>query len=103
MIDAGELSSRGAKDLIALLWKSDEQRGKSAKTIAEEKSMIQKNDPEALKALIQGVIDANPEQVTGFKAGKEPLLMYLVGQVMKEGKGAVNPGAAQEMLREMLK
>ncbi len=102
MIDAGELSSRGAKDLIALLWKSVESRDKSTKTIAEEKGMIQKNDPEALKVMIQGVIDANPEQVAGFKAGKEPLLMYLVGQVMKEGKGTVNPAMAQQMLREML-
>lgn len=102
MIDAGELSSRGAKDLIALLWKSVELRDKSAKAIAEEKGMIQKNDPEALKAMAQGVIDANPEQVAGFKAGKEPLLMYLVGQVMKEGKGAVNPAMAQQMLREMI-
>ncbi|MES2985612.1 MAG: Asp-tRNA(Asn)/Glu-tRNA(Gln) amidotransferase subunit GatB [Patescibacteria group bacterium] len=102
MIDAGELSSRGAKDLIALLWKNEELKNKSAKSIAEEKGMIQKNDPEALKLMIQGVIDANPAQVEGFKAGKEPLLMYLVGQVMKEGKGAVNPAKAQEMLREML-
>lgn len=103
MIDAGELSSRGAKDLIALLWKNEELKSKTAKSIAEDKGMIQKNDPEALKAMIQGVIDANPAQVEGFKAGKEPLLMYLVGQVMKEGKGAVNPAKAQEMLREMLK
>lgn len=104
MIDAGDLSSRGAKDLIALLWKAPADfKNKTAKSVAEEKGMIQKNDPEALKVLIQGVIDANPEQVTGFKAGKEPLLMYLVGQVMKEGKGAVNPATAQQMLRDMLK
>ncbi len=104
MIEADELSSRGAKDLIALLWKADETtRAKTAKSIAEEKGMIQKNDPEVLKTMIQGVIDANPEQVAGFKSGKEPLLMYLVGQVMKVGKGAVNPAKAQEMLREMLR
>jgi len=103
MIGADELSSRGAKDMIAFLWKSDaDTRVKTAKSIAEEKGMIQKNDPEALKAMVQGVIDANPEQVTGFKSGKEALLMYLVGQVMKVGKGAVNPAKAQEMLRDML-
>lgn len=104
MIEAEELSSRGAKDMIALLWKADEAtRAKTAKSIAEEKGMIQKHDPEALRTMIQGVIDANPEQVAGFKEGKEPLLMYLVGQVMKAGKGTVNPAKAQEMLREMLK
>lgn len=104
MIGADELSSRGAKDLIVLLWKADEAtRAKTTKFIAEEKGMIQKNDPEALKAIVQGIVDANPEQVAGFKAGKEPLLMYLVGQVMKIGKGAINPAKATEMLREMLK
>ncbi|MES2623245.1 MAG: Asp-tRNA(Asn)/Glu-tRNA(Gln) amidotransferase subunit GatB [Patescibacteria group bacterium] len=104
MIENGELSSRGAKDMIAHLWKADaELRNTDAKSIAEEKGFIIKNDPEALKKMIQGVIDANPTQVEGFKAGKEPLLMYLVGQVMKEAKGAVNPGTAQEMLREMLR
>jgi aspartyl-tRNA(Asn)/glutamyl-tRNA(Gln) amidotransferase subunit B len=104
MIGADELSSRGAKDLIVLLWKADEAtRSRTAKDIAEEKGMIQKNDPEALRAIVQGVIDSNPEQVAGFKAGKEPLLMYLVGQVMKVGKGAINPAKATDMLREMLK
>jgi aspartyl-tRNA(Asn)/glutamyl-tRNA(Gln) amidotransferase subunit B len=104
MIGADELSSRGAKDLIVLLWKADiETRAKTAKSIAEEKGMIQKNDPEALRAIVQGVIDTNPEQVAGFKAGKEALLMYLVGQVMKIGKGAINPAKATEMLRDMLK
>ncbi len=103
MIQAGELSSRGAKDMIALLWKAESDiRNKSAKDIATEKGFIQKNDPEAVRAIIQKVIDTNPEQVSGFKAGKEPLLQYLVGQVMKEGKGAVNPALAQQMLREMI-
>lgn len=103
LTQAGELSSRGAKDMIAALWKADEAlRSRDAKTIADEKGLILKNDPEATKALIQKVIDANPEQVAGFKSGKEALLQYLVGQVMKEGKGAVNPGTAQQMLREMI-
>jgi aspartyl-tRNA(Asn)/glutamyl-tRNA(Gln) amidotransferase subunit B len=103
MIQAGELSSRGAKDLISVLWKADDVlRTRDAKALAEEKGFIQKNDPEVVRAIIQKVIDANPEQVTGFKAGKEPLLQYLVGQVMKEGKGAVNPALAQQMLREMI-
>lgn len=103
MTAANELSSRGAKDMITALWKGDPAlRSKSVKALAEEKGLIQKNDPEAVRVIIQKVIDSNPEQVTGFKAGKEPLLQYLVGQVMKEGKGAVNPALAQQMLREMI-
>lgn len=104
MIHGDELSSRGAKDMIVIVWKSDaETRLKTAKSIAEEKGCIQKNDPEALRLMIQSVIDANPEQVAGFKSGKESLLMYLVGQVMKAGKGAINPTKAQEILKDMLR
>ncbi len=102
MIEKDELSSRGAKDLIAFLWKNEEVVARTVREIADEKGLIQKNDPEAVKAIVQKVIDANPEQVAGFKAGKEALLQYLVGQVMKEGKGAVNPALAQQMLREMI-
>ncbi len=102
MIEKDELSSRGAKDLIAFLWKNEEALTQTIREIADEKGLIQKNDPEAVKAIIQKVIDTNPEQVAGFKAGKEVLLQYLVGQVMKEGKGAVNPALAQQMLREMI-
>jgi len=103
MIDAGELSSRGAKDMIALLWKNDELKEKKAKDIAEEKGLILKTDPEFLNNIIKQVLENNPAQVEGYKAGKESLLMYLVGQVMKEGKGAINPAAAQEALKEALK
>ncbi len=104
MIDEGLLSSRGTKDMITLLWKADaDLRVKKAKDIAEEKGLIIKNDPEFLNNIIKQVIENNPAQVEGYKAGKETLLMYLVGQVMKEGKGAINPGAAQEGLKEALK
>jgi aspartyl-tRNA(Asn)/glutamyl-tRNA(Gln) amidotransferase subunit B len=104
LINAGELSSRGAKDMITLLWKAGaDLRNKKAKNIAEDKGLIIKADPEFLSNIIKQVIENNPAQVEGFKAGKEPLLMYLVGQVMKEGKGAINPASAQEALKEMLK
>lgn len=102
MIEKDQLSSRGAKDLIAFLWKNESAVSRTAQGIAEEKGLIQKNDPEAVKVIVQKVIDTNPEQVAGFKAGKEALLQYLVGQVMKEGKGSVNPALAQQMLREMI-
>ncbi len=104
LINAGELSSRGAKDMITLLWKADaDVRGKKAKDMASEKGLIIKADPEFLNTIIKQVIENNPTQVEGYKGGKEPLLMYLVGQVMKEGKGAINPATAQEALKEALK
>jgi aspartyl-tRNA(Asn)/glutamyl-tRNA(Gln) amidotransferase subunit B len=65
--------------------------------------LIQKNDPEALKLVIQKVIDTNPEKVAEYKSGKEALLMFFVGQIMKETKGSGNPQMIQEILKELLK
>lgn len=104
LINTGELSSRGAKDMIMTLWKADADiRNKKVKDIAEEKGLIIKEDPEFLANIIKQVIENNPTQVEGYKSGKEALLMYLVGQVMKEGKGAINPASATEGLKEALK
>ncbi len=104
LIDAGELSSRGAKDMITLLWNADEGlKNKKVKDVAEEKGLIIKADPKFLENIIKQVIENNPTQVDDYKAGKEALLMYLVGQVMKKGKGAINPASAQEALKDALK
>lgn len=100
MIQANELSSRGAKDLLPLML-SDENL--DVKKTAEEKGMIQKNDPEALKTIIAEVIAENPTQVADYKSGKEAMFMYFVGQAMKKSKGAGNPGLFQELLKEALK
>ena len=102
MISKEELSSRGAKDMIGLVWKKSYE-DKTARDIADVAGLIQKNDPEFLNSIVKQVVENNPTQVDDYKAGKESLLMYLVGQVMKEGKGAINPAAAQMALKEFLK
>lgn len=99
MIVAGELSSRGAKDLLPLMLVD---KTMDVKKTAEEKGMIQKNDPELLKAIVTEVIAENPTQVTDYKSGKESMFMFFVGQCMKKSKGAGNPGVFQELLKEAL-
>lgn len=100
MIKAGELSSRGAKDILPLMLVD---KNLDVKTTAEEKGLIQKNDPEALKAIVAEVIAENPTQVADYKSGKEAMFMYFVGQAMKKSKGAGNPSLFQELLKEVLK
>ncbi len=107
MISASELSSRGAKDLIALYWSEDtaalEQiANKSPKKIAEECGMIQKNDPEALKTMINELLTANPTVLADYKAGKEASLQFFIGQIMKNTKGSVNPQLAKTVLLEII-
>ncbi len=103
MIDLGELSSRGAKDLIAMYWTDDpvilsDISSKSPKQIAEERGMIIKNDPEALKKMISEIVSANPTVLADYKGGKEASLQFFIGQIMKMTKGSVNPQVAKEAL-----
>ncbi|MBP9782292.1 MAG: Asp-tRNA(Asn)/Glu-tRNA(Gln) amidotransferase subunit GatB [Candidatus Pacebacteria bacterium] len=99
MIQANELSSRGAKDLLPLMLADSTL---DVKKTAEEKGLIQKNDPEALKAIIQEVLAENPTQVANYKGGQESMFMFFVGQAMKKSKGSGNPQLFQELLKEAL-
>jgi aspartyl-tRNA(Asn)/glutamyl-tRNA(Gln) amidotransferase subunit B len=104
MIEKGELSSRGAKDTLAHIYTQPEgvQRA-SAQAIATEKGLIQKNDPEALKKMVQEVIAAHPTVVADVKAGKTAALQFLFGQVMKVSKGSANPTALKAIFDECLR
>ncbi len=98
MISAGELGSRGAKDILRIIaTESGSPRG-----IAESRSLLQKNDTEALSVFIQTAIRDNPEIVAEYKGGKTAVLMFLVGQVMKLSKGSANPGVVTELLQKTL-
>lgn len=98
MFADGVISSRAAKDILAMIVLKDE----SPMKIATEKDLIQKNDEGALKEIAQKIIDANPVVVATYKSGKENALMALVGQIMKETKGSANPALVQKILKELL-
>ncbi|MGI9118374.1 MAG: Asp-tRNA(Asn)/Glu-tRNA(Gln) amidotransferase subunit GatB [Minisyncoccia bacterium] len=98
MVSDGQVSSRAAKDILAMIVSTDE----SPMKIATEKDLIQKNDEGALKEMAQRVIDANPTVVATYKGGKENALMSLVGAIMKESKGSANPALVQKVLKEIL-
>lgn len=98
MIAEGAISSRGAKDILAIMVVS----GGAPSKIAEENGLLQKSDEGELKTMIQKSIEANPKVVEEYKAGKEAALMFFVGQVMKETKGSANPAVAQKLIKELL-
>lgn len=99
LLSNNELSSRGVKDLLPFLLNGKEA---DVKKLAEEKGLIQKNDPEALKAIVAEVIAENPTQVASYKSGQESMFMFFVGQCMKKSKGAGNPSLFQELLKSAL-
>ena len=98
MIKKNELSSRGAKDTLAIMWKE----GGDPKAIAQKHGLVQKSDPEALKKMCKEIITANEKVVTEYKAGKESSLQFLIGQGMKASKGSANPQMLGELFKVLL-
>lgn len=98
MIGAGELSSRGAKDTLKIMF----ENGGSAKEVAEKNGLIQKSDVGALEVIIKKIIESNPKQVAEYKSGKEALFQFFIGQAMKETKGSGNPEVLKEILKKLL-
>jgi aspartyl-tRNA(Asn)/glutamyl-tRNA(Gln) amidotransferase subunit B len=94
----GKVSSRVAKDILAMIVKNDDSPIK----IATEQNLIQKNDEGALKEIATKIISANEKVVADYKGGKEASLQFLVGQMMKETKGSANPAVAAKILKEIL-
>ncbi len=95
----GKISSRGAKDILAMIVVEDESPIK----IATEKNLLQSNDEGALKEIVQKIIDENPEPVSAYKGGKENAIMSLVGKIIKESSGRANPQIVIKLLKEMLR
>ena len=98
MISSGELSSRGGKDLLAILYKEGGEPG----ILAKERGLLQQSDEGALKKIAEEIISANPAVVADYKAGKESALMFLVGQGMKASKGSANPQSLREIFKNLL-
>ncbi|HPC12529.1 MAG TPA: Asp-tRNA(Asn)/Glu-tRNA(Gln) amidotransferase GatCAB subunit B, partial [Candidatus Paceibacterota bacterium] len=98
MISLNQISSRSAKDILAMIVVEDN----SPMEIAKAKDLLQKNDEGQLKEVILKIIKDNPKVVETYKSGKENAIMSLVGQVMKETSGSANPQLALKLLKELI-
>jgi aspartyl-tRNA(Asn)/glutamyl-tRNA(Gln) amidotransferase subunit B len=92
------VSGKIAKEVFEALWNSAEE----ADTIIENRGLRQITDTAAIENLIDEVIRANPEQLAQYRAGKDKLLGFFVGQVMKASKGKANPQQVNELLVKKL-
>jgi aspartyl-tRNA(Asn)/glutamyl-tRNA(Gln) amidotransferase subunit B len=98
LIDDGKISGRQGKDVLVAMFNN----GKSAQAIIEEHGLVQVSDTGEIDALIDGVIAANADQLASYRAGKETLFGFFVGQVIKASKGKANPKVVNERLRAKL-
>lgn len=98
LIVAGEISGKIAKDVFLKMY--DEK--KSAQEIVEEMGVVQISDSSELEEMAQAIVEANPAQVEQYKAGKDRLFGFFVGQVMKQTKGQANPALTAEILKRLL-
>jgi len=90
------LSGRLAKDVFEIMFAT----GAAPETIIEEHGLRQVTDTSAIDAAIDEVMQANPDKVADLKAGKEKLLAWFVGQVMKTTQGKANPQLLNDSLRK---
>jgi aspartyl-tRNA(Asn)/glutamyl-tRNA(Gln) amidotransferase subunit B len=98
LTEGNTINSKIAKDVLVRLWAD----GGSAKQIVAAEGLAQVSDPNAIAQFVEGVLAANPESVAQFKAGKENVLKFLVGQVMKTSRGKANPVLVETLLREKI-
>jgi len=87
LVAGGTLSSRGAKDVLALLVET----GKDPEELASENGLIQIHDEAALGAVVDEMLAEEASAVQEYRGGKEAALQYLVGKAMKKSNGAGNP------------
>ncbi|MEK7596383.1 MAG: Asp-tRNA(Asn)/Glu-tRNA(Gln) amidotransferase subunit GatB [Patescibacteria group bacterium] len=98
MIAKNEISSRGAKNILSEMFLS----GGDPSEIAESGGLKQIGDESQLENSVKKVIDENPKAVADFKKGKQQSLQFLIGQIMRETKGAANPEIIRSLLTKII-
>ena len=98
LMDDKTLTSKNLKDILDDVLESN----KNITEIMKDKGIENITDDKEIREVIKRIINDNPESVNDYKNGHDRAIKYLMGQVMKETKGKVNPGVAMEILTEEL-
>ncbi len=97
-IKDGTISGKIAKQVFEALWTGEGD----ADAIIESQGLRQITDTGAIEPLIDAIIAANPEQVAQYRAGKDKVFGFFVGQVMKQSQGKANPQQVNALLKAKL-
>ena len=99
LIHEGDISSTSAKLVFEEMFNS----GSAATDIITQRGLSQISDSSEVREVVSQVIEANPQAVVDYRAGKSTAIKFLVGQVMKVTRGRANPKLVNELLEEKLK
>ena len=100
LIYTEKINSTNAQKILARMLEHD--RNIDPTHIMESEGLGQVRDTEALGKIVDSVINSYPKQVAEFKAGKEPILRFLVGMAMKASEGTADPKMLEELLKEKI-
>ncbi|MGN1327849.1 MAG: Asp-tRNA(Asn)/Glu-tRNA(Gln) amidotransferase subunit GatB [Clostridia bacterium] len=103
LIDNKTISSAIGKKVLEELFTYEKENVKDPEEIIKEKGWIQISDEGAIKEVVMQILEANPQSIADYKAGKDRALGFLVGQAMKATKGKANPQMLNQMFIEELK
>jgi len=98
LIEEDKISGKQGKDVLVEMFKT----GKSAAAIIEEQGLVQLSDSGEIDSIIDQVLAASSQQLESYRAGKDSLFGFFVGQVMKASKGKANPKVVNERLKAKL-
>jgi aspartyl-tRNA(Asn)/glutamyl-tRNA(Gln) amidotransferase subunit B len=98
LAQADDISWTASKDVLDAYLRGDDD----VDAVVDRLGLRQVSDTGALGALADEVIAENPDVAQKFRDGKEGVISFLVGQLMRKASGAANPKIAQQLLRERL-
>jgi aspartyl-tRNA(Asn)/glutamyl-tRNA(Gln) amidotransferase subunit B len=98
LVEKRAINNNTAKEVLAEMFSS----GQTAQAIVEAKGLAQISDEAALTAIIEQLLDENPDSVAAYLGGKVKLRGWFVGQVMKATRGKADPGVVNKLLVEAL-
>lgn len=98
LIEKGVVSGKIAKTVFLEMYST----GRKAGAVVEEKGLVQVKDEGAIETIVAEVLAENPSEVEQYRAGKEKLFGFFVGQVMRKSKGKANPKLVNDILRGKL-
>ena len=98
IVNSVKINGKIAKDVFEEMWNT----GTSPEKIIENKGLKQVTDATQIGQIVDEALDQNPTQLEQYKAGKDKLFGFFVGQVMKISKGKANPKQVNKILKEKL-